>query len=109
MSDAHYFGDKLSQWLKSHRVHLIGAIVHPLSHVRTISYIFEESPYNLTLTDTCFSADLCRLEEYVHNAGYDTGVIKRIVIINLHCDYTQVVNKIKRQSGRLDHTWQKSF
>ena len=93
----------------AHRVHLIVAIVHPLSHVRTISYIFEESPYNLTLTDTCFSADLCRLEEYVHNAGYDTGVIKRIVIINLHSDYTQVVNNIKRQSGRLDPTWQKSF
>ena len=43
-----------------------------------VSYIVEESPHDLTLIDTCFSADLHKLEEYLHNAGYEMSDIKGI-------------------------------
>jgi glyoxylase-like metal-dependent hydrolase (beta-lactamase superfamily II) len=83
-----------------HGVHLIDGLTHPLPGVGMVSYIVEEAPpHDLTLIDTCFNADLPKLEEYVHNAGYEMSDIKRIVITHLHPDHTQSVNEIKRRSG----------
>jgi hypothetical protein len=42
---------------------------YPFPGVGMVSYIVEEAPHDLTLVDTCFSADLPKLEEYLHNAN----------------------------------------
>src|SRR5918992_546272 len=83
-----------------HGVHLIDGLTHPFPGVGMVSYIVEEAPHDLTLIDTCFSADLPGLEEYLHNAGYEISDIKRIVITHIHPDHTQAVNEIKERSGR---------
>jgi glyoxylase-like metal-dependent hydrolase (beta-lactamase superfamily II) len=80
-------------------VHLIDGLTHPFPGVGMVSYIVEEGPHDLTLIDTCFSADLPTLEEYLHNAGYEISDIKRMVITHIHPDHTQAVNEIKRRSG----------
>jgi glyoxylase-like metal-dependent hydrolase (beta-lactamase superfamily II) len=81
-------------------VHLIEGLTHPVPGVGMVSYIVEEAPpHDLTLIDTCFSADLPKLEEYMHNAGYELSDIKRIVITHVHSDHAQSVNEIKRRSG----------
>src|SRR5215218_2607018 len=82
-----------------HGVHLIDGLSHPFPGVGMVSYIVEEAPHDLTLIDTCFSADLPKLEEYLHNAGYEISDIKRIVITHLHPDHTQAANEMKRRSG----------
>ncbi|HEU4444426.1 MAG TPA: MBL fold metallo-hydrolase [Nitrososphaeraceae archaeon] len=82
-----------------HGVHLIDGLTHPFPGVGMVSYIVEEAPHDLTLIDTCFSSDLLKLEEYLHNAGYEIGDIKRIVITHIHSDHTQAVNEIKKRSG----------
>jgi glyoxylase-like metal-dependent hydrolase (beta-lactamase superfamily II) len=82
-----------------HGVHLIDGLTHPFPGVGMVSYIVEEAPHDLTLIDTCFSADLPKLEEYLHNAGYEISDIKRIVITHLHPDHTQAANEMKRRSG----------
>ena len=83
-----------------HGVHLIEGLTHPFPGVGMVSYIVEEaSPHDLTLIDTCFSADLPKLEEYLQNAGYEISDIKRIVITHIHSDHTQAVNEIKKKSG----------
>ena len=82
-----------------HGVHLIDGLTHPFPGVGMVSYIVEEAPHDLTLIDTCFSADLHQLEEYLHNAGYEISDVKRIVITHIHPDHTQAVNEIRRQSG----------
>lgn len=82
-----------------HGVHLIDGLTHPFPGVGIVSYIVEESPHDLTLIDTCFSADLPKLEEYLHNAGYEMSELKGIIITHLHSDHTQAVNEIKRRSG----------
>jgi glyoxylase-like metal-dependent hydrolase (beta-lactamase superfamily II) len=82
-----------------HGVHLIDGLTHPFPGVGMVSYIVEEAPHDLTLIDTCFSADLPKLEEYLHNAGYEISDIKRIVTSHVHPDHTQAVNEIKRRSG----------
>jgi glyoxylase-like metal-dependent hydrolase (beta-lactamase superfamily II) len=64
-----------------------------------VSYIVEEAPHDLTLIDTCFTADLPKLEEYLHNTGYEMTDLKRIVTSHVHPDHTQAVNEIKRRSG----------
>jgi glyoxylase-like metal-dependent hydrolase (beta-lactamase superfamily II) len=81
------------------RVHLIDGLTHPFPGVGMVSYIVEESPHDLTLIDTCFSADLSTLEEYLHNAGYGMSDVKRIVITHIHADHSQAVNAIKKKSG----------
>jgi glyoxylase-like metal-dependent hydrolase (beta-lactamase superfamily II) len=80
-------------------VHLIDGLTHPFPGVGMVSYIVEEAAHDLTLIDTCFSADIQKLEEYLQNAGYEMGDIKRIVITHIHSDHTQAVNEIKRRSG----------
>lgn len=80
-------------------IHLIDGLTHPFPGVGMVSYIVEEAPHDLTLIDTCFSADLQKLEEYLHKAGYEMSDIKRIVITHIHPDHTQAVNEIKRRSG----------
>jgi glyoxylase-like metal-dependent hydrolase (beta-lactamase superfamily II) len=82
-----------------HGVHLIDGLSHPFPGVGMVSYIVEEAPHDLTLIDTCFSADLPKLEEYLHNASYEISDIKRIVITHLHPDHTQAANEMKRRSG----------
>jgi glyoxylase-like metal-dependent hydrolase (beta-lactamase superfamily II) len=84
-----------------HGVHLIDGLTHPFPGVGMVSYIVEEAPHNLTLIDTCFSADLPKLEEYLHNSGYEINDIKRIVITHLHPDHTQAANEIRRRSGEV--------
>ena len=79
-------------------VHLIDDLTHPLPGVGMVSYIVEAT-HDLTLIDTCFSADLPKLEEYLHNAGYEMSELKGIVITHLHSDHTQAVNEINRRSG----------
>ena len=80
-------------------VHLIDGLTHPFPDVGMVSYIVEKAPHDLTLIDTCFRADLPKLEEYLHNAGYKITDIKRIVITHVHPDHSQSVNEIKRLSG----------
>jgi glyoxylase-like metal-dependent hydrolase (beta-lactamase superfamily II) len=80
-------------------IHLVDGLTHPFPSVGMASYLVEETPHDLTLIDTCFSADQAKLEEYLHNAGYEMSDIKRIVITHLHPDHAQSVNEIKRQSG----------
>lgn len=82
-----------------HGVHLIEGLTHPFPDVGMFSYIFEEAPHDLTLIDTCFSADLPMLEEYLHHCGYEISDIKRIVITHIHSDHTQAANEIRRRSG----------
>jgi glyoxylase-like metal-dependent hydrolase (beta-lactamase superfamily II) len=82
-----------------HGVHLIEGLTHPFPGVGMVSYIVEEAPHNLTLIDTCFSADLPKLEEYLHNCGYEINDIKRIAITHIHSDHTQAANEIRRRSG----------
>jgi glyoxylase-like metal-dependent hydrolase (beta-lactamase superfamily II) len=82
-----------------HGIHLIDGLTHPFPGVGMVSYIVEESPHDLTLIDTCFSADLTKLEEYLHNTGYEMTDLKRIVTSHVHPDHTQAVNEIKRRSG----------
>jgi glyoxylase-like metal-dependent hydrolase (beta-lactamase superfamily II) len=82
-----------------HGVHLIDGLTHPFPGVGMVSYIVEESPHDLTLIDTCFSADLPTLEEYLHNCGYEISDIKRIVITHIHSDHSQAANEIRRRSG----------
>jgi glyoxylase-like metal-dependent hydrolase (beta-lactamase superfamily II) len=82
-----------------HGVHLIDGLTHPFPGVGMVSYIVEEASHDLTLIDTCFSADLSKLEEYVHNAGYEISDIKRIIITHVHSDHTQAANEIKKRSG----------
>ena len=79
-----------------HGVHLIDGLTHPFPCVGMVSYIVEESPHDLTLIDTCFSADLPKLEEYLHNAGYKISDIKRIVITHPHPDHSRSINEIRR-------------
>jgi glyoxylase-like metal-dependent hydrolase (beta-lactamase superfamily II) len=80
-------------------IHLIDGLTHPFPGVGMVSYIVEEAPHDLTLIDTCFSADLPQLEEYLHNAGYEISDIKRIVLTHVHPDHTQGVNEIKSRSS----------
>lgn len=80
-------------------VHLIDGLTHPFPGVGMVSYIVEEGPHDLTLIDTCFTADLPKLEEYLHNADYKMSDIRRIVISHIHPDHTQAANEIKRRSG----------
>ena len=81
-----------------HGVHLIDGLTHPFPGVGMVSYSVEEAPHDLTLIDTCFTADLPKLEEYLHNAGYEMSDIKRIVTSHIHPDHTQALNEIKRRS-----------
>jgi glyoxylase-like metal-dependent hydrolase (beta-lactamase superfamily II) len=78
---------------------LIDGRTHPFAGVGMVSYIVEEAPHDLTLIDTCFTADLPKLEEYLHNTGYEMTDLKRIVTSHVHPDHTQAVNEIKRRSG----------
>jgi glyoxylase-like metal-dependent hydrolase (beta-lactamase superfamily II) len=82
-----------------HGIHSIDGLTHPFPGVGMVSYIVEEAPHDLTLIDTCFAADLQKLEEYLHNAGYEISDVKRIVITHIHPDHTQAVNEIKSRSG----------
>ena len=82
-----------------HGIHSIDGLTHPFPGVGMVSYIVEEAPHDLTLIDTCFSADLQKLEEYLHNTGYEISDMKRIVITHIHSDHSQAVNEIKRRSG----------
>jgi glyoxylase-like metal-dependent hydrolase (beta-lactamase superfamily II) len=82
-----------------HGVHLVEGLTHPSPGVGMVSYIVEEAPHDLTLIDTCYSADLPTLEQYLHNAGYEISDIKRIVITHVHADHSQAANEIKRRSG----------
>jgi glyoxylase-like metal-dependent hydrolase (beta-lactamase superfamily II) len=82
-----------------HGVHLIDGLTHPFPGVGMVSYIFEEAPHDLTLIDTCFMADLPKLEEYLHDCGYEISDIKRIVITHIHSDHSQAANEIRRRSG----------
>ncbi len=82
-----------------HGVHLIDGLTHPFPGVGMVSYIVEEAPHDLTLIDTCFMADLPKLEEYLHNCGYEISDIKRIVITHIHSDHSQAANEIRRRSG----------
>jgi glyoxylase-like metal-dependent hydrolase (beta-lactamase superfamily II) len=82
-----------------HGIHLIDGRTHPFAGVGMVSYIVEEAPHDLTLIDTCFTADLPKLEEYLHNTGYEMTDLKRIVTSHVHSDHTQAVNEIKRRSG----------
>jgi glyoxylase-like metal-dependent hydrolase (beta-lactamase superfamily II) len=82
-----------------HGIHLIDGRTHPFAGVGMVSYIVEEAPHDLTLIDTCFTADLPKLEEYLHNNGYEMTDLKRIVTSHVHPDHTQAVNEIKRRSG----------
>lgn len=82
-----------------HGVHLIEGLTHPFPGIGMVSYIVEEAPHDLTLIDTCFVADVPKLEEYLHNAGYEISDIKRIALTHVHPDHTQAVNEIKRRSG----------
>jgi glyoxylase-like metal-dependent hydrolase (beta-lactamase superfamily II) len=74
-----------------HGVHLIAGLTHPFPSVGMVSY--------LTLIDTCFSADLPKLEGYLQNASYEMDDIDRIVITHLHPDHAQAVKEIKKRSG----------
>jgi glyoxylase-like metal-dependent hydrolase (beta-lactamase superfamily II) len=95
----------ISSWINAmaeikRGVHLIEGLTHSFPGVGMVSYIVEEaSPHDLTLIDTCFSADLPKLEEYLYNAGYEISDIKRIVITHIHSDHSQAANEIKRRSG----------
>ena len=80
-------------------VHLIEDLTHPFPSLGMVSYIVEEAPHDLTLIDTCLAADVPKLEEYLHNAGYEIIDIKRILVTHVHPDHTQAVNEIKRRSG----------
>jgi glyoxylase-like metal-dependent hydrolase (beta-lactamase superfamily II) len=82
-----------------HGVHLIEGLTHPFPGVGMVSYIVEEAAHDLTLIDTCFSADLPKLEEYLHSCGYKISDIRRIVITHIHSDDTQAANEIRRRSG----------
>jgi glyoxylase-like metal-dependent hydrolase (beta-lactamase superfamily II) len=82
-----------------HGIHLIDGLTHPFPGVGMVSYIVEEAPHDLTLIDTCFSADLSKLEEYLHNCGYEISDIKRIVITHIHSDHTQAANEIRRRTA----------
>ena len=84
-----------------HGIHSIDGLTHPFPSVGMVSYIVEEKPHDLTLIDTCFASDLPKLEEYLHNCGYEISDIKRIVITHLHPDHTQAVNEIKKRSGEV--------
>jgi glyoxylase-like metal-dependent hydrolase (beta-lactamase superfamily II) len=79
-------------------IHLIDGLTHPFPGVGMVSYIFEEASHDLTLIDTCFSADLPKLEEYLQNCSYEISDIKRIVITHIHSDHTQAANELRRRS-----------
>ena len=91
-------------------IHSIDGLHHPFPGVEVVSYLVEASPHDLTLLDSCFLADLPKLEEYVHNAGYVMTDIKRIIISHLHPDHIQAVNEIKKMSGaKILSYWQEAL
>lgn len=80
-------------------VHLIENLDHPFPGLKTVPYLVEESPNDLTLIDTCFSSELPKLKSYIVNAGYDFKNIKRIILTHVHIDHIQAANELKRISG----------
>jgi len=80
-------------------IHSIDGLEHPFPGVRIVPYLVEEGPNDLTLIDTCFIAELPKLNAYINNLGYSMKDIKRIVITHLHVDHTQAVKDIKKRSG----------
>ena len=80
-------------------VHSIDGLEHPFPGVRIVPYLVEEGPNDLTLIDTCFVAELPKLEAYINNSGYSMKEIKRIIISHVHVDHTQATNEIKKRSG----------
>ena len=80
-------------------IHSIDGLEHPFPGVGIVPYIVEERPNDLTLIDTCFIAELPKLEAYIIDAGYSMKEIKRIIITHVHVDHTQAANEIKKRSG----------
>jgi len=80
-------------------VHSIDGLEHPFPGVGIVPYLVEERPNDLTLIDTCFIAELPKLEAYINNVGYSMKQIKRIIISHVHVDHTQAANEIKKMSG----------
>jgi glyoxylase-like metal-dependent hydrolase (beta-lactamase superfamily II) len=82
-------------------IHSIDGLDHPFPGVGIVPYIVEEKPNDLTLIDTCFMAELPKLEAYLNSAGYSMKEIKRIIKNHVHVDHTQAANEIKKKSGGL--------
>jgi len=67
-------------------------------------YFVEEGPHDLTLVDTCFLAELPKLEAQIRDQGHDIRDVKRLVLTHVHGDHIQSANEIKRISGAKVHS-----
>jgi glyoxylase-like metal-dependent hydrolase (beta-lactamase superfamily II) len=79
-------------------IHSIDGLEHPLG-AGLVPYLVEETPHDLTLVDSCFLAQFPRLEQGIHDEGYDIRDVKRLILTHIHPDHIQAANEVKKVSG----------
>ena len=81
------------------KIHSIDKLDHPLGIYITPYIVEEESPQDLTLVDTCFTAELPKLIKHVEDEGYDIKNVKRLILTHTHPDHVQAANEVRRING----------
>ncbi len=81
------------------KIHSIDKLDHPFGIYITPFIVEEESPRDLTLVDTCFSAELPKLIKHVEDEGYDIKNVKRLILTHTHPDHVQAANEVRRITG----------
>ena len=59
----------------------------------------EEGPHDLTLVDTCFPAQVPKLEIGFRDEGHDLGDVKRLILTHVHADHILAANEVRKISG----------
>jgi glyoxylase-like metal-dependent hydrolase (beta-lactamase superfamily II) len=80
------------------RIHSLDGLEHPLG-IHITPYLVEESPNDLTLVDTCFTASANKLVSCIQDEGYDMKHVKRLILTHSHVDHTQAVGEVSRMTG----------
>ena len=81
------------------KIHSIDKLDHPFGIYITPYIVEEESPRDLTLVDTCFTAELPKLIKHVEDEGYDIKNVKRLILTHTHPDHVQAANEVRRITG----------
>jgi glyoxylase-like metal-dependent hydrolase (beta-lactamase superfamily II) len=80
-------------------IHSIDRLDHPFGIYVTPYIVEEDSPRDLTLVDTCFTAELPKLIRHVEDEGYDIKSVKRLILTHTHPDHVQAANEVRRITG----------
>ncbi|HYB04000.1 MAG TPA: MBL fold metallo-hydrolase [Nitrososphaerales archaeon] len=81
------------------KIHSIDQLDHPFGIYITPYIVEEEGPRDLTLVDTCFTAELPKLIKHVEDEGYDIKNVKRLILTHTHPDHVQAANEVRRITG----------